>query len=176
MHIVRNHTIALSSCFVLRIEFNNLWQIHRICRTVNDMGSLICEHCPCLMCHGMNDSQECVGESLSSQTLCIMHRRTGIHIPVIGFYQMLLDHFNRMNCQRIGKVAVGCGNIGLHGMCHGIHTRMCDQLDRHRRYQIRIDDCYIRCNLKIRNRIFNTLLIICDDGECGNLCCRTGCR
>lgn len=48
MHIVRNHTIALSGCFILCIEFDDLWQIHCICRTVNDVCALICEHCPCL--------------------------------------------------------------------------------------------------------------------------------
>ena len=105
-----------------------------------------------------------------------MHGITFCHVTVIGIYQILLDHFDRMQGQRIGKVTVRSGNISLDCVGHSIHTSVGYQFLRHGLCQIRIDDGYIRGDLEISDRIFNSLLIVCNDRECSNLCSSSGSR
>ena len=56
-------------------------------------------------------------------------------------------------------------------MCHRIHSGMCYQFLWHCLCKFRINDCNIRCDLKVSDRIFDTFLIIGDDGKCSYLCC-----
>ena len=48
---------------------------------------------------------------------------------------------------------------------------MCYQFLWHCLCKFRINDCNIRCDLKVSDRIFDTFLIIGDDGKCSYLCC-----
>ena len=61
-------------------------------------------------------------------------------------------------------------------MGHGIHACMRYQLGRHCLRQGRINDCHIRSNVEVCQRIFDTLLVISDNCKCGNFRCRSGCR
>ena len=38
------------------IEFNNLWQIHRVCCTMDDVCAVVCKCSSGLMCHGVNNT------------------------------------------------------------------------------------------------------------------------
>ena len=61
-------------------------------------------------------------------------------------------------------------------MSHGIHTCMCNKFNRHCLRKFRIYNGNIRCNLKVRNRIFDTFFIIRDNRKCRNLSGSTRCR
>ena len=87
-----------------------------------------------------------------------------------------MDHLDCMKCQRIGVITVKRGNICLNCMRHRIHTGVGSQLLRHRLCQIRVNDCYIRRNIEISQRVLDALLVICDYAECRNLGCCAGGR
>ena len=124
-----------------------------------------------LMCHGMYDTKQCIGKCHTSKTLCIMHVISLFHIPVIRSYQITLDHLDCMQGKRICEITVRCRYICLDCMCHRIHSGMCYQFLWHCLCKFRINDCNIRCDLKVSDRIFDTFLIIGDDGKCSYLCC-----
>ena len=134
---------------------------------MNNMCAVVSERCSGLMSHGMYDSQKCIWERLACKALCNMHSVTRFHISVVGRNKVPHNHLNCMNCKRIGKITICCGYICLNRMCHCIHSGVSNELLRHSFCQIRIHDRNVRCNLKVSNRILNTLLIICDDWECG---------
>ena len=62
-------------------------------------------------------------------------------------------------------------NIGLNSVCQGVHASMRCELLRHGQRNICIQNCNIRGNFKISQRIFNISLIISDNGKGCNLCC-----
>ena len=173
-HEIRNLTVTFLCRFILCIKCDNLRQIHGICCSVDNMCTIICKCSSCLMCHGMYNAKECIGKCHTSQTLCIVHGISLFHIPVVRRDQVTLDHLNRMQRKRIRKIAVCGGNICLDRMCHCIHSSVCHQFLRHGLCQIRINNRNIRCNLKICNRILDSLLIICNDGKRRNFCCSSG--
>ena len=100
-----------------------------------------------------------------------MHSVPCTHILVIRINKILLDHLDRMYCKRIRVIAVCCRNISLNSMCKSIHTCMSNKLFRHCLCKLRINDSNVRCDLKVSDRVFDSLIIICDDRECCNLCC-----
>ena len=173
-HEIRNLTVTFLCRLILCIKCDNLWQIHCIGCAVDDVCAIIRKRCTCLMCHGMYNAKECIGKCHTSQTLCIVHGISLFHIPVVRRDQVTLDHLNRMQRKRIGKIAVCGGNICLDRMCHCIHSSVCHQFLRHGLCQIRINNRNIRCDLKICNRILDSLLIICNDGKRSNFCCSSG--
>ena len=173
-HEIRNLTVTFLCRLILCIKCDNLWQIHCIGCAVDDVCAIIRKRCTCLMCHGMYNTKKCIGKCHTSQTLCIVHGISLFHIPVVRRDQVTLDHLNRMQRKRIGKIAIRSGNICLDRMCHCIHSGMRYQFLWHCLCQIRIYDCNIWCNLKIRNRILDSLLIICNDGKRSNFCCSSG--
>ena len=123
----------------------------------------------------MNDTKQCIRECHTCQALCIVHGVTLCHIAVVGINQISLDHLDRMESQRIGKVAV-CGRyISLDRMGHSIHTGMGNQLLRHGLCKIWIYDRNIRGDFEVCDRVLDTLLVIGNDRECGNLSCSSGC-
>ena len=87
-----------------------------------------------------------------------------------------MNHLNCMKCQWVCIIAVCGWYIRFNGMCHCIHTCMGYQLYRHCFSQFRVYDCNIRCDFKISQRILNTFFVICDNWECRNFRCCTGCR
>ena len=123
----------------------------------------------------MNDSKQCIGKCHTRQTLCIVHGITFFHVSVIRAHKISLDHLDRMQGKRIGKITVRRGNIRLDGMRHRIHTGMRYQLLRHRLCKLRIHDRHIWRNLKICNRIFDSFFIIRNDGKCRHFRRRSGC-
>ena len=60
----------------------------------------------CLVSHGMDNSQQGVGECHTCQALRIMHLSPGVHIAVIGFLKVIMNHLNRMKRQGIRIVAM----------------------------------------------------------------------
>ena len=96
LHEVSNLCIALCCCRNLCVIRNDLGQIHGICRTVNDMCTVVSKSSTGLVCHGMYNTQQCVGECHTSQALCIVHAVPLCHISIVGFYQIMLDHLNGM--------------------------------------------------------------------------------
>ena len=134
---------------------------------MNDVAAGVCG--ACLMSHGVNDSQKSIGKCHSGQTLCVMHLGTGIHISVVRWNQILVDHLNGMQCQRIGIFAVKGRNVRFDRMSHSVHTCMSSQFLWHGSCQSGIYDCYIRCDVKVSQRIFDPLCIIRDNGECSYL-------
>ena len=111
----------------------------------------------------MNDTEEGIGECLTCETLCIVHSVAGTHVTVVRSDKVLLDHLDCMDCKRIGEFTVCSGNICLNGVCHCIHTCVGNELLGHCLSEIGIDDCHIRCDLEVSDRILDTLLVVGDD-------------
>ena len=141
---------------------------------MNNMSAL--KGSTCFMCHRMYNTKQCVRKCHSCKTLCIMHLITALHITLVRFHKMLLNHLNCPECQWVGIITICCRHICFDRMCHSIHSGMCYKLNRHCLCQFRINDRNIRCNLKICNWIFNTFLIICDNRKCGYFRSGTGSR
>ena len=83
-------------------------------------------------------------------------------------------HLDGMKRQRIGIITVERGHIRFDSVCHGIHTGKRGQLGRHRLSQIRINNRYVRSDVEISQRIFDTLVVIRNYTECRYLGSSTG--
>ena len=68
------------------------------------------------MRHGMNNAEKRIGKGHSSKTLCIVHFISGLLVLVIRIHQIVSNHFNGMQRQRIRVVAICGRNIGLNRM------------------------------------------------------------
>ena len=127
-----------------------------------------------LVCHGMYDSQQSVGEGHTSQALCVVHLLSGIHIASVGSRKVFQYHLDGLQCQRIGERTMQGGNVCLDGVSQRIHTCVSHLFCRKVGNQIGINDCHIRGDIEVSQRIFHTGLIVGDYGECSYLCCRAG--
>ena len=85
------------------------------------------------------------------------------HISVVRLLQVVMNHLDCMQCQRVGIIAVQGGYICLDRMCHSVHTSMCNQLFRHSFCQFRIYNGNVRRDIKVSQRILNTFFVICDN-------------
>ena len=104
-----------------------------------------------------------------------MHAVASDHIFIVGIDQVLLNQLDCTDCRCIGEITVNCGYKSFNRMGQRIHSGMSYQLLRHGLCQLRIHDCNVRGNLKVGDWIFNSLFVVCDDGECGNFCSCSGC-
>ena len=164
-HIIRNNAIAFQCGRVFRIESDYFRQVHGVGRAVDDVGAKVRKSGAGLVGHGMNDTQQRIGEGHAGQALCVMHNVPRLHVAVIGFYQVSLDQFYRVDGQRVRISAVSCGYICFNGVGHGVHTGMGRQLLGHSVHKIRIYNSDIRRNFKIGDRIFDPFLVIGDNRE-----------
>ena len=57
-----------------------------------------------------------------------------------------------------------------------IHTGVCGQFCRHCFRKVRVNNCDVRRNVKVSQRVFDPFRIVGDNGKCGNLSCRSGGR
>ena len=105
-----------------------------------------------------------------------MHCRTSFHISVVRLLQVVVNHLDCMQCQRISIIAVQGGYICLNRMCHSVHTSMCNQLFRHSFCQFRIYNGNVRRDIKVSQRILNTLVIVRNYRKCSYFCRSTRCR
>ena len=176
LHEVSDFGIARSSLRIFGIESNDLREVHGVGGAVDDVRAVIGEGSAGLMRHGVYDAEQRVGEGHTGKALCIVHTVALLHIAVVGIDQILLDHLDGVQRERIGVIAVRGRDIGLDGVRHGIHTGMCDKFFRHGFRQIGIYDRNVGRDLEIGDRIFDPLLIIGDDGEGGHLGSGTGGR
>ena len=135
---------------------------------MDDVGAVVSEGRAGLVGHGMDDTQQCVGEGHAGQALGVVHNVPGFHVAVVRLHQISLDQFNGVDGQRIRISAVGCGHVRFDGVGHGVHARVGRQLLGHGVHQFRIYDGDIRSNFKISDRIFNAFLVIGDDREGSN--------
>ena len=103
-----------------------------------------------------------------------MHLSARSHVTVVGLDQVSLDHLDRMDSKRIGVVAVCGGYISLNSVSHSVHTCVCNQLLRHSFSQVGINDCNIRSDLEVSQRVLDALGVVGDDGERGDLGSGTG--
>ena len=133
---------------------------------MNDVGAVVCKGCAGFMGHGVDDTQQRVGEGHTGQALCVVHNVPGFHVAVIGFHKVGLDQLDGVDCQRVRIGAVGGGNIRFDGVGHGVHTGVGRQLLGHGVDQLRIHDGDVRRNFKISDGVFDALLVIGDDREC----------
>ena len=165
VHIIGDHAVALLGRLILRVESDNLRQIHCVGRAVDDVRAVIRKRGAGLVRHGVHDAQQRVGERHAGQALGVVHAVAGGHIAVVAGHKVLHDHLDGVNSQRIGEVAVRGGDIRLDGVGHRVHASVGDQLLGHSLGQIRIDDRHVRRDFKIGNRVLDALGIIRDDGE-----------
>ena len=122
-----------------------------------------------LVRHGVHDAQQRVGERHAGQALCVVHAVARVHIAVIRFLQIVVDHLNGMQCQRVGIIAVQGGHIRLNGMRHGIHTGVSRQLRGHFLGQLRVHNGNVRRDVEVGQRILDALVIIGDHRESRHL-------
>ena len=121
------------------------------------------------MCHGVHDAQQRVGEGHTGKALGVVHGVALGHIAVVAVHQIALDHADGKDGQRIGIVAVCGGNVSLHGMGHGVHTGVGNQLFGHGLSKIRVNDGHVRGDLEVCDGVLDALLVVGDDGEGGHL-------
>ena len=143
---------------------------------MDDVCAVIGKRSAGLVCHGVYDAEQSVGERHTGQTLCVVHVVTGGHIAVIGRDKVLHDHLDCVDGERVGEIAVCGGNIRFNRMGHSIHTGVRNELLRHRLGKVRVNDGDIRGNLEVGDRVLDALLIIGDDGERGHFRCGAGSR
>ena len=174
MHVIGDHAVALLGRLVLRVEGDDLRQIHRVGRAVDDVRAVIGERRAGLVRHGVHDAQQRVGERHAGQALRVVHAVAGSHVAVVARHEILHNHLDGVNRQRIGEVAVRGGDIRLDGVGHRVHAGVRNQLLGHGLRQLRIDDGHVRRDFKIGNRVFDALGIIGDDGERRHLGRRAG--
>ena len=98
-----------------------------------------------------------------------MHGVTLGHVAVVAVHQVALDHADGKDGQRVGVVAVCGGDVSLDGVGHGVHAGVGHQLLGHGLGQIRVHDGHVRGDLKVRDGVLDTLLVVGDDGESGHL-------
>ena len=77
-----NFSIAFVSFWILAVVFDNFWQIHCVCASMNNVTTAVCS--TGFVCHGMNDTQQSIGECHTSQTLCVVHACTSFHVAIIA--------------------------------------------------------------------------------------------
>ena len=80
-----------------------------------------------------------------------------------------------MDSKRISVVAVGGGNVSLNCMGHSVHTGMCNELLRHGLGKFGVYDSNIGSDLKVSDRVLDTLAVVSDDRESSNLGSSAGC-
>ena len=97
-----------------------------------------------LVSHGVNDTQQSVGERHTGQALCVVHTIASFHVAIIGLLQVGMNHLDSMQGQRIGIVAVERGNIRFNRMGHSVHTGVSRQFRRHGFSQSRVNDGHVR--------------------------------
>src|SRR5699024_2959738 len=111
VHFVGNHAVALLGGGVFGVERDDLGQVHSVGSTMDDVGAVVGKSRAGLVRHAVDDAQQRVGERHAGQSLSVVHGIAFGHIAVVAAYQILLDHLNGVQRQRVGKVAVRGGNI-----------------------------------------------------------------
>ena len=119
----------------------------------------------------MHDAQQCVGERHAGQALRVVHTVARVHIAVVRFLQIVVNHLDGVQSQRVGVIAVQGGHIRLNGVRHGVHAGVRRQLRRHFLGQLGVHNGDIRRDVEVGQRIFDAFLIISNNGKCGNLSC-----
>ena len=143
---------------------------------MNDMRAVVGKCGTGLVRHGVNDTEQSVGECHTCKALCIVHTVTGVHIAVVRRDKVVHDHLDRMNSERIGIIAVCGGNVCFNSMRHSVHTGVSNEFLRHSVRKFGVNNSHIGSDLKVRNGIFDTLVVIGYDRECGNFGSRAGSR
>ena len=132
---------------------------------MNNVTAAVCS--TGFVCHGMNDTQQSVGECHTSQALCVVHACTSFHISIIACYQIAADHLDCVQSKRIGVIAVQSRNISFDCMGHSVHTGVSSQFLWHGFSQSRVNDCNVWSDIEVSQRIFNAFLVVGDNRESG---------
>src|SRR5699024_1017506 len=119
-HPAGDLSVALCCHRIFRVILDNVRKIDRICASVRDMSCGEC--CPCLVRHGVYDTKQRVGECHSCKALCVVHLLSCLHIAVVGSRQVIQDHLDRLERQRVCERPVQCGYIRLDRVCQSIHA------------------------------------------------------
>ena len=165
MDEVGNLPIALLRGGILRIEFDDLGQIHRVRRAVDDVRAVVRKRRARLVRHRMHDAEQRVGERHAREALRVVHAVPLLHVAVIRADEIGLDHLDRVQRQRIGVIAVRRGDVRFDRVRDRVHTRMRHQLLGHGLREFGIDDRHVGRDFEVRDGIFDALLIVGDDGE-----------
>ena len=135
------------------------------------MGNMSCgESSSGFMSHRVDNSEKGVGKCHSCQALSVMHLLSCVHVHIVGCRQIVQDHFNGLKSQRICKWSMKGRYIGFNSVGQGVHSCVGNLLYRKTCNQIRINDGYIRGDVKVCQRIFHSSLIIGNNREGGDFC------
>ena len=165
VHVVGDHAVTLFRRRVFCVIGDDLGQIHRVRRAVNDMRAVILERRARLVRHGVHDAQKGVRERLPRKALRVVHFGTRFHIAVVRGNKFFLDHLDGVNGKRIGIIAVRRRNVRLNRVRDRVHARVRHQFLRHSFGEVGIDDRHVGRDLEIRDGVFDTVLIVGDNGE-----------
>ena len=174
VHLVGNDAVACLGGGILRVVGDDLGQVHGVGCAVDDVCAVIGKRRAGLVGHAVYDAEQRVRERHTGQALGIVHRVALIHIAVVAADQICLDHLDGVQGQRVGKVAVRGGDVGLDGVGHGVHAGVGDELLGHRVGQLGVNDGDIGRDLKVGDGVLDALLVIGDDREGRDLGGRTG--
>ena len=109
--------------------------------------------------HGVAHTQEGVGERDTGDGGSIVHLLTSDRVVgtvQVAGRQVLFQHFQGLQRLTVGVLVGQYGNIGFHGVSHGIDTTEGTQGLRHTHDQVGINDGHVRGQLVVSQRILLT--------------------
>ena len=127
------------------------------------------------MSHGMAHAEESICESHTGHRSRIGHLLSRFHVCrslFISSREILKDRLQCLDRQAVRIIRCHHGSDRFKGMGHSVNTGGSGQTLWSGHMEIRIDDCHIRKELVIRQRILNASLLIRNDREGSYL--RTG--
>ena len=118
---------------------------------------------------GVGDAQQGVGEGHAGEALGDVHPPAGGQVAVVGGHEVVVDHLDGLEGQRVGEGAAKRGHVGLDGVGEGVQPRVRRQLRGHGLGQVAVHHGHVGGDLEVRQGILDLGGIIGDDGEGGDL-------
>ena len=128
-----------------------------------------------LVSHGVAHTQEGVGERDTGDGGRVVHLLTSDRVVgtvQVAGGQVVLQQFQGLQCLTVGVLVGQHGNIGFHGVGHGIDTTEGAQGLGHAHHQVGVDDGHVRGQLVVGQRVFHAGGIVGHDRKRGHF--RTG--
>ena len=129
-----------------------------------------------LVCHRVAYTQECIGKCHTSHAGSIGHLLTGLYISrlIVSGGQVVKYILHGLQCQAIGVIRSHYGSISLQSMGQNVNAGSAGQALGLAHHIVGIHDCHVRQQLVVSQRIFNSSLLVGNNGERSYLGAGTG--